>query len=219
MLSYRLCRLLTHTSAMVAAMAAVVPAGIHVWRRLIRNNREVEAGVALHATLFCGAVFSLIAVSGQNRRSAITRRDAHMSVRSQQGPRGAPHQQARIDRRTWVSTTYMMPVPIATSGAETDKYSRTVPTMAIIASLLLFLTLGVSGIPVIYRRVKRQQDIIGSWDDVQAAESTPPPSTSFGRSFSLRRKKTWKQVTGYLGPREKRDRDGRRKRRRERKYR
>jgi hypothetical protein len=48
---------------MVAAMAATVPAGIHIWRRLFRNNRNVEAGVALHASLFCGGAFSFIAVS------------------------------------------------------------------------------------------------------------------------------------------------------------
>lgn len=54
---------------MVVAMAATVPAGIHIWRRLFRNNRNVEAGVALHASLFCGGTFSFIAVSTSRRQT------------------------------------------------------------------------------------------------------------------------------------------------------
>lgn len=84
--------------------------------------------------------------------------------------------------------------------------------MAGIASLLLFLALAASIIPVIYRRVKRQQDILGSWDDVQAAQPTPLPETSLGRSFSLKRKKTWKRMTGYFGG-SSRERRRRRRRR------
>ena len=43
-------------------MVAAVPAGIHIYRRLIKNNRVIEAGIVLHASLFCGGTFSFIAV-------------------------------------------------------------------------------------------------------------------------------------------------------------
>lgn len=97
--------------------------------------------------------------------------------------------------------------------------NRSVPTLAGVAALLLFLALIASTAPGVYRRVKRQKEYAGSWEDVHVAECQPEPEPEESRSKGrgggrgLKRSRTWKKMkrmTGFYGHREgglKDDRD------------
>jgi ribosomal protein S21 len=71
--------------------------------------------------------------------------------------------------------------------------------MAGVAALLLFLALLASTAPGVFRRVKRQREYAGAWEDVHEAEFGYEPMTAKG----LRRGRTWKRkmkrMTGFYG--------------------
>jgi hypothetical protein len=77
-----------------------------------------------------------------------------------------------------------------------------VPTLAGVAALLLFLALLASTAPGVHRRVKRQKEYAGSWEDVDVAECQPEPE-----SATLKRSRTWgrmkRRMTGFYGSRQK----------------
>jgi hypothetical protein len=84
---------------------------------------------------------------------------------------------------------------------------RSVPIMAGVSALLLFLAFLVSIAPGIYRRVKRQQEYAGSWEDVDLAANElelQPPFSASTTATGLTRSRTWrkmKRMTGFYGSR------------------
>lgn len=75
--------------------------------------------------------------------------------------------------------------------------------MAGVSALLLFLAFLVSIAPGIHRRVKRQQEYAGSWEDVIiAATELERPVSASTTATGLTRSKTWgrmKRMTTFKG--------------------
>jgi hypothetical protein len=79
---------------------------------------------------------------------------------------------------------------------------RSVPIMTGTSALLLFLAFIASVAPGNHRRVKRQQEYAGSWEDVHAASDLKRSLSVGTTATGLTRSKTWmKRMTGYRGRR------------------
>ena len=106
--------------------------------------------------------------------------------------------QARLGSQTKYPVEQGCVLPM--SRDTNELMNRSVPIMTGVSALLLFLAFLASVAPGIHRRVKRQQEYAGSWEDVHAA-SDLKRSLSVGTSATgLTRSKTWmKRMTGYRG--------------------
>jgi hypothetical protein len=88
------------------------------------------------------------------------------------------------------------------SRSKIELMNRSVPIMTGTSALLLFLAFIASVAPGIHRRVKRQQEYAGSWEDVHAASELKRSMSVGTTATGLTRSKTWmKRMTGYRGRR------------------
>jgi hypothetical protein len=77
--------------------------------------------------------------------------------------------------------------------------SRSVPVMTGTAALLLFLAFIISVSPGIHRKIKRQREYAGSWEDVHAASELKRSLSVGTTATGLSRSKTWMKRMTRMG--------------------
>lgn len=143
--------------------------------------------------MFAGSAFSFIAVSYTTLSIRLVADDSSSSIKRFKRDLRV---RLNIQLNRGMSSHSILKVKV-----KVKLMSRSVPIMTGVSALLLFLSFLTSITPGIRRRVKRQQEYAGSWEDVHAASELKRSLSVGTTATGLTRSKTWMKRMTRLGGR------------------